>query len=246
MTVPLEHRCERDARCHTAEKVTEPDGTVRKAGAVCDRPLCDACERAVAQALDDAPALYVQLRNATLLSGATAVRTDYVIASKSSPLPLNARPLHLGEQLWWLLVTWEDAVRDIARLTPRVKAGRREGRQVSDAARLLAAHLTAWIAAPETVFEVNTGRDPSAVPLHAQSGWQAAAQLLEWRNTVRNLPGLDTRAPKATRRYRQPCPNCGVRAITHRAGDDLMHCQSCGATHEYLESLPGLPERKTA
>lgn len=231
MTMPCaQHRCERGGRCYTAEKITEPDGTTRKAGAICDRPLCDTCERSVAQALDDAPALYVQLRNATLVTGTTAVRTDYVKASKGSPMPLNGQALHLGEQLWWLLVTWEDAVRSIAKLSPREPAGRREGRQVADAARLLSAHLTAWIAAPSIDFQVNTGRDPSTIPVEAQSGWQAAAQLLEWRNTVRNLPGFDMQAPKALLKYEDPCMYCGTEGVTHRSGDDLVQCQACKAT----------------
>lgn len=236
MTEPQQlHRCERAARCYNAEKTD--DTPPRKLGAICDRPLCDTCERAVAQALDDAPALYVRLRGATLIRGA-AVRTEMVSASRSSPMPLNGQALHLGEALWWLLVTWEDEVRRIASLTPRVREGRREGRQVADAATLLGAHLTAWIAAPVTPFVVNTGRDTSTEAAIEQSGVEAAGALLDWRHTVRNLPGLDVKASKATRRYEHRCPACGVRAITHRAGDDLMQCQSCGATAPYLPTLP--------
>lgn len=34
-------------------------------------------------------------------------------------------------------------------------------------------------------------------------------------------------------RMQAPCPACGVRAVTHRPGEDLMQCQSCGATAPY-------------
>ena len=230
------HRCERAGRCY-AHELLEQNGQTTKVGKVCDRPLCDLCESAVARALDDAPRLYVRLRQATLIKGA-AVRSEMVSASRSHPLPLNTPALHLGEQLWWLLVVWEDEVRRIASASPRPLEGRREGRQVADAARFLAAHLTAWLAAPTTPFQVNTGHDPSTDAAIEQSGVEAASALLDWRASVRNLPGLDRTASKAVRRYEQRCPACGVRAITHVAGDDLMQCQSCGATQDYMPSLP--------
>jgi hypothetical protein len=230
------HRCERGARCHAHERL-EQDGQQVKLGAQCDRPLCDTCERAARRALDDAPSLYVQLRNHTLVKAA-AVRSEMVTASRTHSLPVNGQALHLGEQLWWLLVVWEDEIRRIASASPRPASGRREGRQVADAARFLAAHLTAWIAAPVTPFQVTTGHDPSSDAAVEQCGWEAVAALIDWRSAVRKLPGLDTTAPKAVKRYEQRCPACGVRAITHTAGDDLMQCQNCGATQEYMPSLP--------
>jgi hypothetical protein len=35
-------------------------------------------------------------------------------------------------------------------------------------------------------------------------------------------------------RLQAPCPACGVRAVTHRHGDDLMECQSCHASEPYM------------
>jgi hypothetical protein len=239
------NRCARGTTCAAAERATgpdgepmnDPDGKPRKIGAICDRPLCDLCEQKVSRVLDESPALYRDVRNHTLLKSA-AVRSEMVSASRGSPMPLNARALDLGEQLWWLLCSWEDAVRAIARLTPAQREGKREGRQVQDAATLLNAHLTAWIAAPTIGFQMNTGHDPHTDAATEQSGVDAAIALLDWRTQVRQLPGLDRKATKAVRRYEQRCPACGVRAITHRAGDDLMQCQNCGATQPYLPTLP--------
>lgn len=222
------HRCERGARCYASERATH-DTLV---GAPCDRPLCDVCEQAVARTLNDAPALYVQIRGFTLVKAA-AVRSEMVTASKGSPMPLNGHALHLGEQLAWLLTTWEEIIRDLAGLTPPVQDGKREGSRVQAAAELLAAHLTAWIGAPATTLATSRWTDDVE-----QSGVDAAIALLDWRSQVRNLPGLDMQAPKAVRRYSQRCPSCGVRAITHRAGDDLMQCQNCQATQPYLPTLP--------
>jgi hypothetical protein len=218
VTAPAElvHRCARGPRCRAYEYDTpDSDGRRSKLGAVCDRPLCDTCERAVTQALDDAPALYVQLRTATLLPG-QAEQTEQVSISRGSPMPLNAAAFHYAEQLANLLGDGEDEVRRIARWTRRRTDGMREGRQVADSARFLERNLTAWISADV------------AQP----------CELLDWRSGVRRLPGFDPYASKAVRRYTQRCPACGVRAITHRAGDDLMHCQNCGGTMPYVPTLP--------
>lgn len=228
------HRCERAGRCYASERDPADMAHVHLVGAPTDRPLCQLCEAAVARALADVPHLYVELRRHTLLKGA-AVRSEMVTTSKGSPLPLNAQALYLGEHLHTLLTRWEDEVRVIAHLAEQQRDGKREGRQVQDAAGLLAAHLTAWLAAPATAFAVSR----SDVEID-QSGVQAAIELLEWRSQVRNLPGLDPTANKAVKRYRDfRCPACGiVGTVTHTAGDDLRCCQNCGATDEYRPTLP--------
>jgi hypothetical protein len=177
--VSAQHRCDRGPRCYVAEKVDD-----QMAGAVCDRPLCDPCTAAVATALDETVALYVALRLKTLQPDTTG-HTEQVTVSKGSPMPVNAAALHLTEQVHWLLTTWEDEVRSIASLTYPTRLGKREGRQVQDAAHLLATHLSAWIAAPLTEFA--TSRWTATVD---QTGAEAAGQLLDWRNAARNLPGV--------------------------------------------------------
>ena len=233
---PQPRRCTRRDKCYTAER----DHNDHLIGGPSNRPLCDVCEQAVTYALEDAPHLYARVRNATLTRPVGQRSADLVHISRGSPLPINGRAMDLGEQLHWLLTTWEDEVRSIAHLSYAEREGKREGRQVADAATLLAAHLTAWICAPLTEFRLTRTSDNGSFAYHLfeQSGVDATCALLTWRNTVRNLPGLDADAPKALRKYEQPCPNCGVRAVTHRAGDDLMHCQSCGATQQYLPTLP--------
>ena len=226
MTDPIT-RCARGARCYTAE----PHGDTLVGGPA-TRPLCDVCEGAVARVLTDTPQLYVRLRLAAR-QRTIADRGPNVRTTSSHPMPLNAAALHAAEQLHDLLTRWEDEVRLIARLREADRTAMREGRQVQQAAGLLAAHLTAWLNAPTTAFSPDRWQ-----PEYDQSGAQAASTLLDWRQHVRRLPGLDTTAPKALRRYTQPCKTCGIRAITHRAGDDLTQCQSCGATHPYMPPLP--------
>jgi len=222
MTAPAPRSCARGERCYAA--IREGDQVI---AAPCTRPLCEVCETAVRRVLEQAPDLYVRLRLKTLDRDVTA-RGPQVTLSKGSPLPLHAQALHLGEELVWLLTTWEDEVRHIAGLTVVDRTQTREGPQVQAAASLLAAHLTAWISAPTTAFGVSM-----TAPEIEQSGADAAGVLLDWRATVRRLPGFDVTAGRAVHRYPQPCPTCGVAAITHTAGDDLAQCQSCGATAPY-------------
>lgn len=225
------HRCERGPHCLAA--VRDVDELV---AAECDRALCDVCTAAVARALDEVPGLYVALRRKTLDKD-TGAPSEQVSVSKGSPMPVNARALHLTEQVHWLLTTWEDEIRSVASLSYPVREGKREGRQVQDAARLLVAHLSAWIAAPVTEFA--TSRWTSDVVM---SGSEGASQLLDWRAAVRAVPGLAMDGPRAKRRYGTPCPSCQVRAVVHYAGDDLMYCEHCGAYSPYLEELPELSQ----
>lgn len=203
------HRCARGPACRDFELADDRDeqGRPIKLGAVCDRPLCDGCERAVTRALLDAPALYVRLRGATLMPGQADQTGEKVTKSAGSPMPLNAAALHLGEQLAGILGTGEDLVRYTARWTRRRTDGLREGRRVEDSARFLERNLTAWITAD--VSQPMT--------------------LLDWRAAVRRLPGFDPAAGKALRRYDEPCMYCAVRAVTYQSGDDHVYCQNCGA-----------------
>lgn len=174
MTAPAPHLCERGPRCLAA--IREHDQLVP---APSDRPLCDVCERAVARALEEAPETYVRLRIATR-SKTVAAPSEQVTLSKGSPMPLNGRALDLGEQLWWLLTTWEDEVRLIAGLTEVQRAGRLEGPQVGNAATFLSAHISAWLSAPTTAFSVARWVDGIE-----QSGPEAASALLDWQRSAR-------------------------------------------------------------
>ena len=219
-------RCARGPRCYAAERVTT-DRTTDILGAPCDRPLCEVCEGAARHVLEETPKLYVQLR-LKMRDQDVAERGPQVTVSKDQPLPVNGRALHLAEQVAWLVTTWEDEVRLIARLSDVERAGCREGRQVADATLTLSRWLSVWISAPSTA--INLSMTDGEIE---QSGVEAIGALLDWRAAVRRLPGMDTRAPRAVHRYPTPCATCGVAAITHHAGDTLMVCQSCGGTAPY-------------
>jgi len=195
-------RCRRGHRCRAS--VREGDTMV---GAPTMRPLCDACEAAVDTALHDTPGLYVALRNATLTKPVVAPN-ERVGGSIERPLPLNSRALDLGEQLWWVLCVGEDDVRRLAtNYTEAQRWGKREGRQVQDAAEFLAAHLTAWC----------TNRPDDA------------GGLIDLCGSVRRF--LDGRV---TSRSAITCPACKGSVYLSKNGG---HCAACGKTWTGIEFI---------
>ncbi|TYP82057.1 hypothetical protein [Blastococcus xanthinilyticus] len=237
-------RCNRGRACTAAETVVVGDQRV-KVGAAAARPLCDSCERAVAAVLADVPQLYADLEQAMPHRPSSTNRSGGGGRSGplGSPLLLNGPALHLQEVVHQLLTVWEDVVRDTAGLSAvvrtdedpweRTKRRGRAGRETQMAARLLSAHLTAWVVHPATEYAVTRSNadpnDPRAVPqLDApmyvtEAGWKAADRLLHWRSRVRVTLGLT----KATTLRDEPCMYCKVRAVVETAGDDHIRCQAC-------------------
>lgn len=248
------HRCERGPRCHNA---TQTDPAAPKQGAICDRVLCDTCERHVARALHEVPRLYVDLE--LMIAPGLAGKTDrpIVTGSRGRPIPPNAHALHLQETVHDLLCQWEDTVRDTAGLTPvtrrdedpweRSKRRPRAAVETCAAARLLAAHLTAWLvhgpvewAVTQSTADPDDPRaEPSDVPqLVEQDGVGAAEALLDWKQAVRHAAGVT----RLVTRRDEPCMYCEVRAIVVDNGADDVRCESCHRSwprEEYLGKVRG-------
>ena len=249
------HRCERGPHCHNTEPVTDPDGTIRKQGALCDRPLCDTCERQIARTLDEVPRLYVDLE--LILAPGLLAKADrpMVTGSRGRPIPVNAYALHLQETVHLLLTVWEDVVRATAGLSQVQRRdvwdpSRRRNRaavETAAAARLLGAHLTAWLVHGPVTYMVTTSTqdpdDPKAQPsdapiLAAQDGVGAAIALLDWKQHVRRAAGVT----KLVTRRDEPCMYCEVRAIVVDNGADHIRCEGCHRSwprDEYLGKVRG-------
>lgn len=239
-------RCSRGRACAAAEVLAVGDEQRVKVGAPAARPLCDTCERAVTSVLADVPKLYADLEQAMPHRSSRGSSSGARSGPLGSPLMLNGRALHLQEDVHQLLTVWEDVVRDAAGLSPvtrtdedpweRTKRRGLAGRETQMAARLLAAHLTAWLVHPPIEYAVTRSTadpdDPRAAPeLDApvyvtEAGWKAADRLLSWKYRVRSTLGLT----QATTLRDEPCMYCEVRAVVETAGDDHIRCNACGRT----------------
>lgn len=264
-------RCNRGDRCLDAVELnvkTPPGKKKAKVGAPAARPLCDHCERAVAQVLAEVPKLYLDLENA-LPPGTVPLSGGSRRKITGSPLGINGRAVHLQETVHQLLTTWEDAVRDTAGLStvlrqdedpwetlrpavdrPRPKRRARASTETVAAAKLLGAYLTAWIVHLPVEYAITRSTadpdDPKAKPTDdpqyvTQAGWEAAAALIDWKHQVRATIGMTTPAVKRA----EPCMYCEVKAVVEEAGHagyDQIHCRSCNRSwprHEYLAKVRG-------
>lgn len=251
-------RCNRGPACAAAERVALGDDRKLKVGAPSTRSLCDACERAVAAALGDVPKLFVDLEQAMPHRTQTGGRGTARSGPLGSPMLTNGRALHLQETVHQLLTVWEDVVRDAAGLSAvvrtdedpweRTKRRAQAGRETQMAARLLSAHLGAWLVHPSIEYAVTRSNadpeDPRATPqidtpiYLTEAGWRAAARLLDWRGRVRTTLGLTRAMTLRT----EPCMYCETRAVVETAGDDNIRCEACGRTwirEDYLAKVRG-------
>jgi hypothetical protein len=72
------------------------------------QPLCDDCQRAVRRAVEELPALYVELWQA-LQPGASG-SSDRVTTTRTPPLPLDAAPLELMARIVAVTGSWAGAL----------------------------------------------------------------------------------------------------------------------------------------
>lgn len=231
--VPDPARCQRGRRCEAAEHANPGDTDSPMVGAPTDRPLCLACERALPGALRQAPLLWVELRNATLLRGSTANTGTKVDRTAGSPLGLNGPPLYLAEQLHWWITAWADVVIYTAGRPAPDRAGQAEGQQIDDACALLTRYLQAWISHRPVEFQTHRSNadpdDPKAQPtgdvvVTELAGWEGCAWLLDWRRTVETALGKKPLVHHPP----EPCPACNVQGgLRRRDGDDKVSCSIC-------------------
>lgn len=224
-------RCARGTRC--AGRQPSTDGQ-RWIPAHTDRPLCDWCENATIDALADAPALYVDLRNAALHRGGNTALTERVTTSPGRSFGLNAQPLWLSEQLHWVLCAWADAVIDTAGRPSPDRTGQSEGQQLDDACMLLRTYFPVWLAHQLVEFQVTRENrdpdDPKAEPTDdtvtvVQAGWEACAWLLNWHEHAETV----LKKRPLTHHIPEPCPACNVpRVLKRRDGADKVECTNCG------------------
>lgn len=175
------------------------------------------------------PALYVAVDELLVTPRSTGRRDDVRVAvSKAPPVPLDLAADEILREMAEVLVSWEERVRDVARLSPLDTAtsrARRAGFAVEQAARVLAPRVDALLALPAGPMM----RGGELVDL---DGTAAGLEILDlrWRAS-RALPQTGGEA----RPIAVPCGECGWRSLVERLDVlgylDGARCRQCG--HEY-------------
>jgi hypothetical protein len=217
-----QRRCARSEWCKDYE--LSDDG--QRLGALGPRAFCDADRKDISDALDDLPAYYIWLWAELGSPAVDGLRMHMPFGPR---LPLRADIDALMRLTAETLCSWEERVRDVARLTildSQLSRQRREGKAVVQAARTLGAHLDVllalaavpmtrmltsaqaedWLTDPRADV-CTTGNAPSLLPL---DGADAGLEILDLKRRARSVLG-ETKAP--------PIPLVGV--VCRRKACDL-------------------------
>ncbi|NRQ36010.1 hypothetical protein HII36_29875 [Nonomuraea sp. NN258] len=226
------HPCARGTRCAARTK----DGP-----ALSYRPFCDTDRSLIAQAIQGMPLLYAAMADLLVAdrSGGFAYDAVRVTTSQGRPVPINLDADASQREMAEILVSWEERVRDVARmpaLDTAASRGQRLGVLIAQAVTVLAPRLDALLALQAAPMV----RGGELVDL---DGAGAGLEILDVRRrAVARLPesGGDDRPLSV------PCGGCGWRGLIevldflgHLAG---ARCRQCG--HRY--DVEGLAELRAA
>jgi hypothetical protein len=228
-------RCRREARCVNREQVHTTDGPAW-AGATSSRALCDGCTADLLAALVELPTL-LGLLEAELPRGIGITLESRVGGTPETKLPLREDVDALMHAIVDTARCWEEIVRDVAGDAPPERRPARalltpaSGPSVTGRMRaslggsvaLLRARLPVLLALTPTEVE----RDGDWTTL---DGGDACLELLDLHHRARKLVGQWRRVVHYPH---DPCPACGVPAITHLDGSDVVRCESCGETETW-------------
>lgn len=236
--------CARAGRC-SDPRIDTTGGKTTRLPALTPRAFCDSCRGAIARALDALPLLFVRVHME--LGGIRGEAGGPVVSvSKSAPVPLSLAADELIRLILATLVSWEERVRTVARLSELDTATsrrRRDGAILTQAWTILSAHLDALLALePEPMI-----RDGELVELDgADAGLDVL--YLAWR-----CEALLTETTKSARHLPTPCGSCGFCELYEVLADGQFvgaRCRQCGAdytaqTYKDLTDEQAEPVRKS-
>ncbi|MFC9085326.1 hypothetical protein [Nocardiopsis dassonvillei] len=230
------YECARAERC--ANSWTHDD-TLH--GAWGPSPLCDADRAHLLRALGDLPELYAWLWMQLPATQTSAAAAAIGAHPAHAPLPLRGDVDALMRELLDVLASWEERVRDAARLPDHTVGPHAGGRALTTMVRTLTAHLDTLLfldaepmtrtvpldqaatLPPDTLGTVRAG---GVQVLRDLGGGDAATELFALHARCRSRAGV-TRRTTPVRGV--PCPHCDLVALARTAGSDHVWCQGCGA-----------------
>ncbi|MFI7448112.1 hypothetical protein ACIBQX_11495 [Nonomuraea sp. NPDC049714] len=207
------------------------DGKTRRLPALTYQPFCPQDRTAVSKSLNDLPLLWVRVHQRLNKSFAVA-GGPVVCVSKSAPVPLSLGADALLRLILATLVSWEERVRDVARLTPldtSLSRRRRDGAVLTQAFTILSAHMDALLALPaasmarDDTFEDLSGADAGLELLDL--AYRCRAFLTDTKQRPRHLSGVYC--------------DCGFAELYELLDDDGQHagakCRACRAEYDAQE-----------
>jgi hypothetical protein len=222
-----QRECARGDRCSDPRLTSEGGKTVRLP-ALTYQAFCPQDRNAVAKALGDLPELFVRVHQ-RLDKSFTVAGGPVVAVSKSAPVPISLAADELLRLILATLVSWEERVRDVARLVPldtHTSRHRRDGAVLTQAWTILAAHLDALLSLPaEMMARGDT--------LEELSGADAGLELLYLAHRCRRLL-TDNRQPP--RHCSGVYCDCGFAELYETLDDhgqpDGAKCRACRAEYD--------------
>lgn len=176
-------------------------------------PLCDGCLASAGNGITALTYDYVDLEQ---LIGSAGPAGEPVSGTREPKILINVAVEALQRAIWRDVTTWEDAIRDHARLSdPPVRV--RDGHAVQRAVGVIGAHLV-LLANLGPVVVWGTG----AAEVDGAAGILAMARL---HRSARSMLGVT----RETTSLPGECSACSRHALRRDAGSDTVHCGLCGA-----------------
>jgi hypothetical protein len=216
--------------CAAAERCV--DRRSEEPGLAEDGPLCDgdilASTRAVGLLVYD----YADLEN-RLVPSLGVWGDGQPAASDDHPLPLNVPVIDLQREIWHVVTTWEEIVREREKLSDSVTRGVRAGWAVQAAVQILQPRIRLLAAIPPVLLADYPGLDEderwhhAGVELADVPGWRGVVDIRRLHDRARSLLGLTSAGPERIQLV--PCRDCDTLALYRQSGDDRVFCGACPA-----------------
>jgi hypothetical protein len=213
-------------RCAAVERCVDYDRRAGEPALTDDLPICEACLLAGERAV---PALVLDYRDLEQhLPPSLGQWGDGQPASRDDhPVPLNLAVEACQREIWWVLTTWEEVVRERERLSDSVTRQVRAGWAVQAAAQILTprirllarigpVELAGYPALEEEEAHRFEGIEYAQVP-----GWRGVVDFRRLHDRARSLLGLTSAGPE---RVHVPCRECEALTLYRLPGDDRVYC----------------------
>lgn len=243
-----EHRCARGPHCTNPEILADRT----RLPALTPRPFCDGDRNLIGRALAVLPGLFADL--AETLGERRRGDGPRVSGSRlAPPVPINLDIDALMRDIVWVVSSWDERVRLVARLSgpdTSTSRHRRDGMAIARMTSMLSAHLDALLVLPAEPMARTTSVEEAAK--HALAGRLGVVHVgAAWAEVLLDLSGADAGLEVLALERRclgmlgwtpqhedlpVACWECGLKAVRRRDGaaglEDRASCSGCHTVYE--------------